>query len=121
MLKLSAILLLLLTSCAQQPTNISKEVYSTDFSTGISLVAGYFESGFLVLDCNNGARKTINIWLIQEIKTHSAKVKRETLLYEGDTRSIHKQFKLSPTEGEGHLTLNVLDRHNSLILQEELK
>lgn len=108
------LMLVALTSCAQPPTQRrSVSHYQTNFSSRMDLNVHYeanLEEAFASVYMGNPKGTQVILWLVLNHTVPGERVNRETLIYEGNDKTLHKIYRLPMGEPntEGTLYVRVL-------------
>ena len=119
---LALIMCVVLSSCAQPPppkAYISK--YKNDFASLTELNVAYEEPDTMALYFKNPKGTQVYLWLILNHSVPEERITRETLVYSGNKKSLHKVYRLPQgTDGiEGNLYVRALGIDGQELIRSE--
>ena len=104
------VFLVTLSACAQPPSVTKVSHYNTDFASRIDLNVHYEVSNnesFASVFMGNPKATKVWLWLVINHSVPGEIVNRETLVYEGSDKTIHKIYRLPLGENDTTGTLYV--------------
>lgn len=117
-LTLFLVLSLFLGACAQAPHIKQVSHYKTDIASRIDLNVTYDSRGEVAVYMSNPREQDVRLWLVQEYKTPEERVLRETQIYKGLTKVLHKIYRIPMRDSEinGTLYVRVLNTNGVVVL-----
>lgn len=117
-----SLMLVLLLGCAQPPKGTYVQQYKSDFNSRIDISVthqGIGNASELSVYMSNPRRTPVVLWLVQTYENPGQKVTRESQIYTGEERVLHKIYRLPVGEPDiaGTAIIRVLDNNGAKLLQ----
>ena len=116
------VLLVTLSACAQPPRINTVSHYKTDFASRLDINVSYEQvdnKSFASVFMGNPKKTDVLLWMVLKRTVPGELVLRETLVYEGNDKSLHKIYRLpmGETGTTGTLYIKVLNSDNRELLR----
>ena len=116
------VLLVTLSACAQPQHIKTVSHYKTDFASRLDINVSYEQvdnKSFASVFMGNPKKTDVLLWMVLKRTVPGELVLRETLVYEGNDKSLHKIYRLpmGETGTTGTLYIKVLNSDNRELLR----
>ena len=119
------VLLVTLSACAQPPHISTQSHYKTDFASRLDINISYEtidNESFASVFMGNPKGTQVFLWMVLNHSIPGEKVNRETLVYKGSDKSLHKIYRLpmGETGTTGTLFIKVLNINDLELIRSQV-